>query len=87
MKRYNPLFVKGSQMNEFATSDPSSHAPLVLSASKYIVEILPNADICFAGAKLPFRLPKIKQAPRLTFEFVRLVRDVCIGVQGWGYRR
>ena len=50
----------------------------VKMVTKYIVEVLPNTDICFAGRKLPFQMPKIRQVKRaFMFLLLKLFNKKC----------
>ena len=75
LKRYNPFFSKSRQV--------SSQAHPVGSTSPYIMEILPNDDICFAGSKLPFQIPKVLQIRRaFLFLLLKLAEQKCSSDKG-----
>ena len=91
MKRYNPLFRKnqlGKMDFQFGTSEDDNESGReeieeatgggVKTVTKYIVEVLPNTDICFAGRKLPFQMPKIRQVKRaFMFLLLKLFNKKC----------
>ena len=53
------------------------------SSSSYIMEILPNDDVCFAGSKLPFQIPKVRQIRRaFLFLLLKLAEQKCPSATG-----
>ena len=78
-KRYTPFVVKSPRR--------FNHQPVGLlhvgSSSPNIMEILPNDDVCFAGSKLPFQIPKVLQIRRaFLFLLLKLAEQKCPSDKG-----